>query len=277
MSDEQFRYDYIKVNQNTDNYKIVLSDEFKCCTDTDNLMIFKNSRLLPKGSILATPLNNTPISKRELYLNVPVVTDDILEIFYINSKLNLVTNKVTNRVAVLNTNNQPIDKINSGGYIRFNDTVYGVCNKNTLLVFINGIKINKSQLENISNTIIKVSSDIQNVDRLELYSFIDIAKANKILHKDALSHYESINGSLVDKSMKIDMGTLPNYNTPSTLDVMINNTSDDNLNILFDTTNIISNTNPIVDGEQYSKQHILSQILADNIIGGDSGDWVFLL
>ncbi len=71
-SNKQFRYDYIKVNQNTDNYKIVLSDEFKCCTDTDNLMIFKNSRLLPKGSILAKPLNNTPISKRELYLNVPV-------------------------------------------------------------------------------------------------------------------------------------------------------------------------------------------------------------
>jgi hypothetical protein len=58
---------------------------------------------------------------------------------------------------------------------------------------------------------------------------------------------------------------------------MINNTSDDNLNILFDTTNVISNINPIVDGEQYSKQHILSQILADNIISGDSGDWVFLL
>lgn len=276
-SNKQFRYDYIKVNQNTDNYKIVLSDEFKCCTDTDNLMIFKNSRLLPKGSILTKPTNGTPISKREIYLNIPVVTDDILEVFYVNSKLNLVTNKVTNRVAVLNENNQPIDQINSGGYIRFNDTVYGICNKNTLLVFINGIKINKSQLENISNTIIKVTSDIQNVDRLELYSFIDITKANKILHKDALSHYEPIDGSLVDKSMKIDMSTLPNYNTPSTLDVMINNTSDDNLNILFDTTNVISNTNPIVDGNQYSKQHILSQILADNVISGDSGDWVFLL
>lgn len=267
-SHRQFRYMKTIVSASSDSYKLNLNNEFKYCTYQSHFMIFHNHKLVPMNSIIAHTIDKTPLDKPVLYLDISVSIGDIIEVFYISNNLRSLNSNVENGTKQLNINGQPIDQIQDTAYIRFESPLYTVSSKHSLFVFLNGKKIPMSNMEDISDTIIKILNNQESCERLEIINHIDNETINdKVFIKDGVSHEN-------DKIQSIDLSILQTYENPCKLDELLNHSSDAQLNTLFETTSSVTGTVAIVNGNYQSKDTILQRILADYVISGDPGEWI---
>jgi len=267
-SHRQFRYMKTIVSASSDSYKLNLNNEFKYCTYQSHFMIFHNHKLVPMNSIIAHTIDKTPLDKPVLYLDISVSIGDIIEVFYISNDLRSLNSNVENGTKRLNDNGQPIDQIQNTAYIRFESPLYTVSSKHSLFVFLNGKKIPMFNMEDISDTIIKILNNQESCERLEILNHIGNETINdKVFIKDGLSHENN-------KIQSIDLSTLQTYENPCKLDELLNHSSDAQLNTLFETTSSVTGTVAIVNGNYQSKDTILQRILADYVISGDPGEWI---
>lgn len=267
-SHRQFRYMKQLIMSDLDNYNIELNDEFKYCMYQDHFMVFLNHKLIPKNSVFAHTIDDTPLDRPKLYLDIPVSANDTLEIFYITNDLRSLRINVENDIEQTNINGEPINKIANSAYIRFRSPFYCVSSKHSLFVFLNGKKIPTSQMEDISDTIIKILNNQESCERLEIFSHIDNETINdSVFIKDGLSHE-------FEKIGQIDLSTLETYENSCKLDELLNHSTDDQLNILFETNSSVTGSVPIINENYQSKKQVLQRILDDYTITGDPGAWI---
>lgn len=267
-SHRQFRYMKQLIMSSSDNYTVNLNDEFKYCMYQDHFMVFLNHKLVPMNSVFAHTIDETPLDRPKLYLDVPVTVNDILEIFYITNDLRSLSTNVENDIEQTNVNGEPINKIANSAYIRFESPFYCVSSKHSIFVFLNGKKIPASQMEDISDTIIKILNNQESCERLEIFSHIDNETINDtVFIKDGLSHE-------LEKIGQVDLSTLETYENPCKLDELLNHSTDDQLNILFETTSSVTGSVPIINANYQSKEQVLQRILNDYVIEGDPGTWI---
>lgn len=265
------RYD-IKEELETDSYSFELGEEFKYCTNLSQYMVFKNGYILPNTYVSIHSINNTPINKPMIYININITKGDYIEVFYIPNKLTSYESEVDNNSTKTNSNNIEVPNINTSNYIRFKSPLYGVSSKNSLFVFINGEKIPTHFLEDISDTMIKVNNYYGNCNRLEIYSHLDTIDENNIVYiRDGLTHeYKNTN----IKNL-IRMNELPSYKEPSKLDKLLNDVNYNNLNKMF--SMYAASRSDLLDNSDFNyrtKESVLNDIYNDFVIEGDTYNWI---
>lgn len=270
VSKKQFRYKYTKITQESEDVTIILPEEFRYCTDSSHYIVFHNGRVVtPTFVVLNFTYNLIELCKTDqpsVYLNIPVVTNDIIEIFYLPVSMEPVNKLVDNLNSDINENNNAIQSIPESGYIRFNSPLYGKSSKHSLFIFIDGKKIPLNNLEDISNTIIKILTNEECGKRIDIFSHVDDLYQNIVYGKDGLTHQRYANSQSYhgrNKMYNIDLSSLPSYQDKSLLDKMLNNSSDERLNKLFNTTSSLKYNDNTFDSRYKSKYQVMQRILQD--------------
>lgn len=270
VSKKQFRYKYTKITQEAEDITIILPEDFRYCTDSSHYMIFHNGRVVPPSFIVLNfTYNLIELSKTNqpsIYLNIPVVTNDIIEIFYLPMSLEPVNKLVDNLNSEVNENNNIIESIPESGYIRFNSPLYGKSSKHSLFIFVDGKKIPLNDLEDVSNTIIKILKSEECGKRIDIFSHVDELYQNIVYGKDGLTHQRYANSQSYhgrNKLYNVDLSSLPSYKDKSLLDKMLNNSSDERLNKLFDTKSSLKYNGNTFDSNYKSKSQVIQRILQD--------------
>lgn len=266
-SRRQFRYTFHTAIENDDSPVIDLPTDFLYCENSTQFMIFKNGRIIPDTFVFVKATNHTPIYKPQLYINVPVETGDIIAIFYVPDALTNLNPELINTTKVVNENDEEYDQIPTTGYIRFESPLYGVSSKHSVFTFINGEKIPSHFMEDISNTIIKITKNIKSIERLEIYSHVDVDTNSFIVSGDGLSHDDN-------KIISTDMRELESYTKPSKLDLLVNGSDDEELNVLFDTTSRATGNEAVVDANYKSKAQLLDILMSNYVISLNPSDWI---
>ena len=266
-SRRQFRYTFHTVIENDNSPVIDLPTDFLYCENSTQFMIFKNGRVIPDTFVFVKATNHTPIYKPQLYINVPVETGDVIAIFYVPDALTNLNPELINTTKVVNENDEEYDQIPTTGYIRFKSPLYGVSSKHSVFTFINGEKIPSHFMEDISNTIIKITKNIKSIERLEIYSHVDVDTNSFIVSGDGLSHDDN-------KIISTDMRELESYTKPSKLDLLVNGSDDEELNILFDTTSRATGNEAVVDANYKSKAQLLDILISNYVISSNPSDWI---
>ncbi|MGN1394225.1 MAG: leucine-rich repeat domain-containing protein [Succinivibrionaceae bacterium] len=281
VSKRQFRYKHIKVEENNDSAKIKLGEDFKYCPDSSHYMIYHNNCLIPTSYIVVRTEYLTPVGKENqptLYLNIPISIGDTLDVFYLPNPLEPVTHLVENVEVSVNKNGELIRSIPESGYIRFTSPLYGKSSRHSLFVFVNGEKIPFDELEDISDTILKIMTDKTTGKRIDIYSHIDEVFNTIVYSKDGLSHELESNWfgpgskSSYSKIDQIDLANLDSYKTSSLLDEMLNHSPDKKLDTLFLNNARLDYQEDARDYNFKSKKQLLQSILQDYQI--DNDEWI---
>lgn len=243
VSKRQFRYTHVDVTEEypyTGN-KIELPDEFKYCINEDQIMVFYNGRYVPHGSVLSHPIDDTPLYKVEVFLDLPeqVQEGDYLDIFYIPETLQNITDRVENFDShtpdeyINNENVSPYKYLpaNQNGFIIMTPPFYGITNKESTFIFINGRKLDIDSIYDVSTTTMKITKYLQEDDTkkypIEILAFGDNQLVNTMVYsKDGLSHS-------FDRQNIIHLESLKSYNSLSILDKMLYNLPVEKLSIIF--------------------------------------------
>ena len=177
-----------------------------------------------------------------------------------------VNKLVDNLNSEVNENNNIIESIPESGYIRFNSPLYGKSSKHSLFIFVDGKKIPLNDLEDISNTIIKILKSEERGKRIDIFSHVDELYQNIVYGKDGLTHQRYANSQSYhgrNKLYNVDLSSLPSYKDKSLLDKMLNNSSDERLNKLFDTESSLKYNGNTFDSNYKSKSQVMQRILQD--------------
>lgn len=157
VSDRLFKYKKIVAQYN--QVDIALGDDFKYCINKNKYMVFLNGRLLNSNNfVLAIPGYNNPFDQPLLYINVIILPNDEVEVFYLPFEL---------------TDAYSTDTISSDGDISINDSFIPFSlGKDAYWYFINGRKINSDNINNISDTRININTDYESTNNFTLMKFI---------------------------------------------------------------------------------------------------------
>lgn len=166
ISGRQFRYHYFKAPYSVIDV-ILPPSEFKYCTNPDQYMLYINKKKIPTYNYkVILPVTDKPYDDYSIYFNIPLDEGDEVEIFYIPDLLSEVHSEVD-----LNPNgNIYLDKTK----LRHN------IDKNLDFIFVNGKKIPSDCIYEVSQTLVKITTDIESVRHL---SIIQHVETNDVLHK----------------------------------------------------------------------------------------------
>ena len=272
--EQEVGYIYIlnKKEYTEDNNKSYIckteNDDFKYCIEKSHLMVFKNELLIPDTCYYLHSVINTPINDTGIVFNVPLKKGDRIDIFYVTNDLKHIETEYYNedRYIVNGEINKNINdneyrimgtrlstpSVNRTNYIKLQSPLYAISSKHSVFVFLNGKKIRLDELEDISDTIMSITTDYATKDRsfnavrLEVINHLDTQDIIEQLYiNDGLQHDSNIprnqfsntdnrnvyKNTLLVKS--IDLTKLENYSKRCLLDKMLNDLSDINLNKLF--------------------------------------------
>ena len=229
-------------------------------------MVFINGRIIPKNHVFSHPIDGTPISHNRIYLDVDLNDGDVVDIFYVPNSLEYMRANISNSEKIVNSNSQPIDKMNEFGYIKFYSyQTQGKNSKHSTFVFINGKKIPASKIEDVTTNMMKVLDNQTSRTRIEIYNHTNMTDNDKVYIKDGLSH----------KNIKsIDMSDMQDYKDGSLLDDMVSNTSYEKLQVLFDSNSTAQDIDEVQYLNYLSRSEVLNRIKDDYVISGDPGDWI---
>ena len=267
-STRQFRYYRKTINQVSATYDYISLPNavFQTCTNPDQFMVFINGRIIPKNHVFSHPIDGTPISHNRIYLDVDLNDGDVVDIFYVPNSLEYMRANISNSEKIVNSNSQPIDKMNEFGYIKFYSyQTQGKNSKHSTFVFINGKKIPASKIEDVTTNMMKVLDNQTSRTRIEIYNHTNMTDNDKVYIKDGLSH----------KNIKyIDMSDMQDYKDGSLLDDMVSNTSYEKLQVLFDSNSTAQDIDEVQYPNYLSRSEVLNRIKEDYVISGDPGDWI---
>ena len=302
-SRRQFRYASFFYEDMESNKSFILPEEFKYCTNSKQVMVFVNGYIISNTFVYSHSIDGTPLDSPKIWINSDLKEGDKIEVFYIPEVLNFMNSQIINteklpkvfkRSYIIDSATRPlvdnngrllthisndrldlaeIDDICGTGYIRFKSPLYGSSSKHSVFIFLNGKKIPFNELEDISDTIIKVMTNQSSCIRLEVYSFVDPETYLNAAIKDGLSHEN-------EKIKTFRLSDLESYSEPSKLDKLINPSTDQELNILFENDASVD-TSDIQDTTKFptylSKDKILERLKISYAIAEDPGDWIALV
>lgn len=265
-SSRQFKYIRILIRNNFHSGVFDLSSntELKYCIDPNRFMIFVNGTILPRTYVYVRSVNDTPVWKPILYINIDLKQDDVVEIFYLPNELQYMNSSLVN--ATGDTRGDGISVADPSGYIKFYSYKnFGKNSKHSLLLFINGKKIPASSLEDVTTNMIKVFKNLKNGERLEIYNFVNTTDLDKIYIKDGLTYDP-------------DYISISNYTSyDSLLDKIVNGSTYSNLNLLFRNYASISNTEETLYPDYLSKREVLQKIIETYQTDTDINSWIVKL
>lgn len=249
---------------NTYIYRID-DDDFNFCTDESHVMVFKNGLLLPNTCYYVHPIIANPITSAGIVLNVDVKVNDSIDIFYLTNDLRhletehydadnrIITNGEIKTAPNGETeyrvmgeelpNSNSTDRTN---YIKMISPLYGISNKESVFVFLNGKKVRYDELTNISDTILGISTDyvhdikagmnavyLEVISHLDTTSIIEKMYINDGLDHNTASRYSAaLRGSTL-QIQSVDLTKLDSYTEQSLLGDILNGLDDKSLNKLF--------------------------------------------
>ena len=269
-STRQFRYYRRTITQSIidDKYLSLPTALFQNCTNPNQFMIFVNGRIIPKNYVFSHAIDGTPIANNRIYFNIDLNDGDVMDIFYVPNSLDYMQAEISNSEKQVNSNNQPIDKINEYGYIKFYSyQTQGKNSKYSTFVFINGKKIPMSKIEDITTNMMKILDNQTSRTRIEVYNHTDTTDNDKVYIKDGLTH----------KNIKsIDMNNIQDYIDGSLLDDMFGdaNIPYEKLQVLFNTNSIMEDKDEVQYIDYLSRSEVLNRIKENYVISGDPGDWI---
>ena len=176
-SDRQFRY-MSKVAQE-DLIDIMLSSDFYYCTDRNKYLIFINGRKIDNENFIITlPREDRPFDDISIYLNIPLLKGQRIDIFYVSE----VLDEISIRPSVSNDGILVIDR--SKLSYDLDTELY--------MIFVNGRKINSNQLKEMNSNRLKIITDLKSIKNLCIIKHV---KDN-----DILKNLFEASKSVIDKS-----------------------------------------------------------------------------
>ena len=180
-SDRQFRYMSKIVQENT--IDVVLSSDFNFCTERNKYMVFINGRKIDSTNFKVTIAKaNLPFDDISVYVNIPLVKGDKIEIFYVSEPLEEILL-------------QP--RINNNGIIIIdrNKISYDL-DEELYLVFINGKKMNVTDMKKMNSNRLKIVTDLESIRNVSIIRHIPdntiLATIFKSIHSDIDDIYDNI-------------------------------------------------------------------------------------
>ena len=225
-SKRQFRYQHHVISENHDSaYLMTLNSDFKFCTKNSHVLLFKNGLLLPPTYYYLHSIINTPINHVGIIFNIPLVKDDVIDVFYVTNDLHhlecdyydvvnqeryisngdIRLNSHDNEYRVMGEDKTQVDYPEKTehpdwrtNYIKMRSPLYAISSKHSTFVFLNGKKVMMSELEDISDTIMSINTDYaRNGDdmaavRLEVINHLDVQDIIEQMYiNDGLMHSKS--------------------------------------------------------------------------------------
>ena len=180
-SDRQFRYMSKIVQENT--IDVVLSSDFNFCTERNKYMVFINGRKIDSTNFKVTIAKaNLPFDDISVYVNIPLVKGDKIEIFYVSEPLDevLLQPRIDNNgIIVIDRNKISYD---------LDEELY--------LVFVNGKKMNTTDMKKMNSNRLKITTDLKSIRNVSIIRHIPdntiLATIFKTIHSDIDDVYDNI-------------------------------------------------------------------------------------
>ena len=187
----------LKDDAEYDEYILDLSDKFMYCSEYSRYMVFLNGRrLLSTHYRLVLPTRpTTPYSDFKIYLTIPMVKGDKLDIIY--------TPSLIQDVVINNT-------INTSGDISMEKSAldYGF-STDLYMVWINGKKIPRSHIHDIDSTRLRITSDEKSTNTLCITKYIpSVDVLNEVFDNN-----ESLWDTIASKMSAAEINALLGINT----------------------------------------------------------------
>ena len=130
-------------------------EDFRFCNNKNQYMLFINGRKIPYSNYrVVVPYNMSPFDDHSIYTNIPLEIGDIVEVFYIPDKLNEVDSdkelQLDGRLFVDKT------------ALKHN------LNKHLDFVFINGRKIPESNLFDVDQNMLMITTDTRSTENVSI-------------------------------------------------------------------------------------------------------------
>ncbi|MCK9198975.1 MAG: hypothetical protein M0P49_05175, partial [Bacilli bacterium] len=190
VSDRQFHHKCYVI----DSYSIgiEISNDFKFCHDMNKYMIFLNDKKIDRSNYTITiTMPTRPFDRLEVYLNLIMLGGDKLDIFYIPDIL-------------IDTSVNGILGINGDITISKADIKYPLT-KDTFMIFVNGKKIDPTQIQNIDSTKIKILSDVESLKNVSIIQYLQCD-----LFATAFQNVTSVWDSIMNSISDSEINTLMN-------------------------------------------------------------------
>ena len=173
-----FRYVFDETSESVDHIVVPLGDKFRYCPDYSKYMVFLNGRYLSTDQYrLILPVRTTtPFYTYDIYLVKKIQPGDILEVFYVP----VLINDIVTYQQIETTGDIIVD----ASKLTYN------LNNNLYMVWVNGKKIPRENITNISRNRLKINTDCQSIGTVCITKYIDDV--------DYLSDLFSSNESLWD-------------------------------------------------------------------------------
>lgn len=156
------RYNHFSavVTEDTTEIKFNLGKSFMYCNDYSKYAVFRNGRKLTSDNYrLTLPVRpTTPFTDFEIYITLPLYKDDRIDILYVPSMMH---------------DDIIIPTIPTSGDIVVDKSKLGYNLSNDLyMIWVNGKKVPKSQIVNISSTRMRIITDQHTTDTLCITKYI---------------------------------------------------------------------------------------------------------
>lgn len=219
-SGRQFKYYYYKAK-----YKVIdvilPPEDFRFCNDSRQYMVFINGRKINNKEFkVVIPSYDNPFDDNSIYFDIPLEEGDYIEVFYIPD----IMAEVQSDKTLSSNGNIYVDK----SKLKHN------ISRDLNFVFVNGKKIPYDDLYDISQTLMKVTTDVGSVNNLCILEHVE--------YDNMISNIFSYNK---DRMTRI-----------------IDSLTDEQFNILFDNAHI-TNKEQSINSSSISMKVIIYSIIKD--------------
>lgn len=219
-SERQFRYYYYKAKYRVIDI-ILPPEQFKYCNDSRQYMVFINGRKINnKDFKVVIPSYDNPFDDNSIYFDIPLEEGDYIEVFYVPD----IMSEVQSDKTLSSNGNIYLDK----SKLKHN------ISRDLNFIFVNGKKIPYDDLYDISQTLMKVTTDVGSVNNLCVLEHVE--------YDNILTNIFAYNE---DKMTKI-----------------IDSLSTEQFNILFNNTNI-TNKEQSITSNTLSMKILIYSIIKD--------------
>lgn len=240
-------------------------DDFKFCLENSHLLVFKNGLLLPNTYYYLHSIINNPVNDVGIVFNVPILTGDRIDIFYVTNDLkhlevdyyDLENKEMYIKNGMVRTAPNGATQYRVMGeqmydtetwrtnYIKLRSPLYAISSKHSLFVFLNGKKVRLDELEDISDTILSINTDYAR-SKDERDNTMNAIRLEVMNHLDTQDIIEQV---YINDGLNHDTDPSTQFN------------STDNHNVYKSTKNI--NSVNLTELDEYAKRTLLDDILND--------------
>ena len=188
VSKRQFRYAYRICKDDTFNF--TLPDSFRFCNEDGKFLVFVNGRRLDNDNFRVTTIKNTrPFDDITVYVNIPAKKGQKIEVFYVPDGMEEVISE------------KDLDL--SGKIVIDKSKLNYNLDKDLYLLFINGKKINKTQMHNITSKNLLITTNLNSTKNISIIKHVKDDEVLKDIFKDNDDLLTSVISSIDPKELHL--------------------------------------------------------------------------